>query len=160
MARISAGRVRVVGAPDVVRALLEVTQVSRLVDLVGEPAASQAGNPWLSPGEAGSISTTEELDATVIHLRGEIDASLRAQAGAVIAQVLDRRLPVILDTGEVTFIDSTGMAFLIQCCTISHQEGLRVTLPDPPAAVTSVVDALAINDLFDLSAERPVDSTD
>ena len=96
----------------------------------------------------GSITVTEERGRTVAHLRGEIDEALRAQAGAAMARLLARELPVVLDTSGVTFIDSTGIAFLIQCARYGREQGLPVTLADPPPAVTGVLLLIGAEQIF------------
>jgi anti-anti-sigma factor len=84
----------------------------------------------------------------VAHLWGEIDDALRQQAGSVLARALDRDLPVVLDTSRVEFIDSAGIAFLIQLCTIGREEGLTVTLKDPPPVVSEVIEILGLTEMF------------
>jgi anti-anti-sigma factor len=96
----------------------------------------------------GSITVTEEPDASVVRLVGEIDVALRAAAGAALASTLERDLPVVIDTSQVTFVDSTGIAFLVQFATIGRDEGLAVTLRRPPALVVEVLDLLGVTDLF------------
>ncbi|MCL3860689.1 STAS domain-containing protein [Actinotalea sp. K2] len=96
----------------------------------------------------GGISLTERHDSTVVHLWGEIDDALRHQAGTALAEALDRDRPVVLDAGRVTFIDSTGIAFLIQFCTIGREEGLAVTLREPPPIVTDVLEMLGLAGMF------------
>jgi anti-anti-sigma factor len=103
---------------------------------------------WDKSGSVGGITVTETPEATVAHLWGEIDDALRQQAGSVLARALDRNLPVVLDTSRVEFIDSAGIAFLIQLCTIGREEGLTVTLKDPPPVVSEVIQILGLTELF------------
>lgn len=103
---------------------------------------------WDKSGSVGGITVTEAPEATVAHLWGEIDDALRQQAGSVLARALDRNLPVVLDTSRVEFIDSAGIAFLIQLCTIGREEGLTVTLKDPPPVVSEVIEILGLTEMF------------
>lgn len=103
---------------------------------------------WDKSGSVGGITVTETPEATVAHLWGEIDDALRQQAGSVLARALDRNLPVVLDTSRVEFIDSAGIAFLIQLCTIGREEGLTVTLKDPPPVVSEVIQILGLSEMF------------
>jgi anti-anti-sigma factor len=96
----------------------------------------------------GSIKVLEEPCSSVVELEGEIDVALRTEAGAALASALERDLPVVLDTSKVTFVDSTGIAFLVQFATIGHDEGLHVTLRNPPTVVVEVLDLLGVSDLF------------
>lgn len=104
----------------------------------------------------GGITVAETADATVAHLWGEIDESLREEASSALTRALDRNLPVVLDTRQVEFIDSTGVAFLIQFCRVGREEGLEVHLRNPPQVVTDVLDMLGLGAIFDLP---PADGT-
>ncbi|KGM14024.1 anti-anti-sigma factor [Cellulomonas bogoriensis 69B4 = DSM 16987] len=97
----------------------------------------------------GGITVVEHADRTTAQLWGEIDEAVRHEAEQALSRTVDRALPVVLDAGEVTFIDSTGVAFLIQFCTLGREEGLSVTLADPPPAVSEVLDLLGLRRLFD-----------
>lgn len=101
----------------------------------------------------GGITVTELPGSTVAHLWGEVDVMLRDEASAALASVLTRDLPVVLDTSRVEFIDSTGMAFLIQCATLAREQGLAVSLPDPPETIRQMVQLLRLEEVF---AERPM----
>ncbi len=97
----------------------------------------------------GGIAVIETVDATVARLWGEIDEALREQASTALGRAIERELPVIIDTSQVVFIDSTGIAFLIQFCRIGREEGLRVTLLDPPQVVADVLEMLGLAHMFD-----------
>ncbi|GGB92409.1 STAS domain-containing protein [Cellulomonas carbonis] len=97
----------------------------------------------------GGISVSESADRTTAHLWGEIDDSVRQQAGATLTRALERGLPVVLDASRVEFIDSAGVAFLIQLCTVAREEGVTVSLHEPPRVVSEVIDLLGLHDLFD-----------
>lgn len=108
----------------------------------------------LAPSDRkGGITVTELPTSTVAHLWGEVDVMLRDEASAALASVLTRDLPVVLDTSRVEFIDSTGMAFLIQVATLARDQGLAVSLPDPPEAIRRMVDLLRLDEIF---ADRPM----
>ncbi|WP_284294180.1 STAS domain-containing protein [Luteimicrobium album] len=96
----------------------------------------------------GTIALVEEQDRTVVVLTGEIDVALRAEASAALANALERDLPVVIDASEVTFADSTGIAFLVQFVTIGHDEGLDVMLLDPPQIIVEVLDMLGVRELL------------
>lgn len=98
---------------------------------------------------AGSITATFAQDATLVRLRGEIDAALRPQASAVMSGSLHRRRPIVLDTSEVTFIDPAGMAFLIQCSRFGHAEGLPVRLEACAPCVQELLHLVDADRLFD-----------
>ncbi len=96
----------------------------------------------------GGIELIERFDASEVKMWGEIDVALREEAGAALANALDRDKPVVIDTADVTFMDSTGIAFLVQFYTIGAQEGLNVKLRKPPAVVSDVLQMLGIDEML------------
>ncbi|WP_149202861.1 STAS domain-containing protein [Actinotalea subterranea] len=103
----------------------------------------------INGGPVGGITVTETPESTVAHLWGEIDEALRDQASSALTRALSRDLPVVLDAGEVTFIDSTGVAFLIQFLRIGGEEGIEVRLLNAPAIVTDVLTMLGLGHMFE-----------
>lgn len=96
----------------------------------------------------GGITLFELPDTSVVDMWGEIDVALRSEASAALANALDRDVPVVIDTSKVTFMDSTGIAFLVQFYTIGSEEGLQVSLRNPPTVVTDVLEMLGVIDIF------------
>lgn len=103
----------------------------------------------------GAITTTQTPDRTIVRLSGEIDAAQRNGASAAMALVLRRHMPVELDTSDVTFIDSTGLSFLVQCCTLAQEDALDVSLPHPAPPVADLMSLVRLDELFHGSAEAP-----
>lgn len=102
-----------------------------------------------SGSPVGGISVSESHDRTTAYLWGEVDESLRQQAGPALTLALERGRPLVLDASRVEFIDSGGVAFLIQLCTVARQEGVTVTLHEPPRVVTEVLELLGLSEMFD-----------
>lgn len=108
-------------------------------------------------GEAvGGISIDVLDDESRVVLWGEIDGALRTEASGVLASALRRELPVVIDLEAVTFMDSTGIAFLVQFCTIGADEGITVVVRKPPQLVRDVIEMLGIDELLGL--EREIDA--
>ena len=99
----------------------------------------------------GGIRLKEEQGHSVVDMWGEIDGALRPDASAALACALDRDLPVVIDTSRVTFIDSTGIAFLVQFYTIGREEGLEVSLRNPPTVVRDVLAMLGVEEFVSLA---------
>ena len=104
-------------------------------------------------GRTGGIMFEEQSRTSVVSMWGEIDVSLRGESSAAIANALERAKSVVIDTSRVTFMDSTGVAFLMQMYTYGTQDGLTVTLPEPPPVVRSVIEMLGVDVLFAQPAE-------
>jgi anti-anti-sigma factor len=99
-------------------------------------------------GRTGGIMFEEHSRTSVVSMWGEIDVSLRGESSAAIANALERAKAVVIDTSRVTFMDSTGVAFLMQMYTYGTQDGLTVSLPEPPPVVRSVIEMLGVDALF------------
>lgn len=83
----------------------------------------------------GGIDVTTEAGRTLVRLWGEVDAALRTQASFTMAQALASTAPVVVDATDVTFIDSSGLAFLLQLHLAANEIGQPVTLRDPKGEV-------------------------
>ena len=110
-----------------------------------------------SHGLFGSITLDERSDATVCHVRGEVDVSLRAEAGAAMARIVQRKQPVVIDTSGVTFIDSSGLAFLIVVSQAVAREGVRVRLTGPPTQLLDLLELAGATDLFEITPGAEAD---
>lgn len=97
--------------------------------------------------QTGGIALTERPSASVVTMWGEVDIALRNQASAALAGAFQRDLPVVVDASRVTFIDSAGIAFLVQLCRIGQDEGLQVTLHDPPTTIRDALRTLELDSL-------------
>ncbi|GAB2474570.1 STAS domain-containing protein [Xylanimonas ulmi] len=93
----------------------------------------------------GGIDLVRGAEASVVQMWGEIDAALRAEAGQALAGALERDLPVVVDATRIGFIDSAGVAFLVQMCRLGRDEGLAVTVRNPPAAVADVLRMVGVD---------------
>ncbi|MCL1869828.1 MAG: STAS domain-containing protein [Promicromonosporaceae bacterium] len=93
---------------------------------------------------SGGIDLVRGDEASVVRMWGEIDAALRAEAGAALAGALEQDHPVIVDATQVDFIDSAGVAFLVQLCRLGSDEGLKVSLRNPPPVVAEVLHLVGV----------------
>jgi anti-anti-sigma factor len=99
-----------------------------------------------SEGGAGSADITfDEAGVPTIKLSGEIDMSnvdsLRRLIDPVVARAPER---VIFDLASLTFMDSSGIALLLQ---VSAKTG-TVRLREPSALVRRMIDATGLSDVL------------
>jgi anti-anti-sigma factor len=94
----------------------------------------------------GSIVAEVGATTTVVRLRGQIDSALREQASRAMGRSLTAGLPVVLDASRIEFIDSTGIAFFVQCRRACVQVGLDCHITDAPARVVEVLRMLGLED--------------
>lgn len=76
---------------------------------------------------------------TVVSLVGEIDADLRTQASDCMGIALMHGLPIVVDAERATFVDSAGIAFVLQLYMAGREAGIPVTLRDPHGVLRDVL---------------------
>lgn len=95
--------------------------------------------------------STDDIDdgtRTRVRLSGEIDAIAAARAAHTADDLLARGRPVLVDLGAVTFMDSSGVSFLIQLRRSCERAGLDWQLTGVPAQVERVLSILGVDDLL------------
>lgn len=106
------------------------------------PQALDGLEPTLEP--AGQILVEAAPTRTIVRLVGEIDAALRDEASASMAAALVAGLPVLLDATGATFVDSSGVAFVVQLHLAAGQAGLEVRLLDPKRVLVDVLSVVGV----------------
>jgi anti-anti-sigma factor len=99
-------REKQVSAPDRTEAL-DATPVS---------GASGSSSPATGPGPTGLVCRRREQDGcTVVALSGEIDEGTAARLRQELERAIDEeRAKVVLDFGEVAFLDCSGIGEIVQ----------------------------------------------
>lgn len=116
----------------------------------GTPSATRASEP-------GSVHVIIGGRKTRVVLTGEIDADLGAELLEASADAEEAGLPVEVDVQHVTFMDSTGVAFLARLASRSPQ---TLVLIRPPALVRFLIDVTSIRQVLRVVDEDPgVDAT-
>jgi len=94
---------------------------------------------------AGTIRVEAQQDRTVVVLVGEIDAALRDEASACMGLALVTGNPVVVDSTHATFIDSSGIAFVLQLHLAATEARIPVTLRDPHRVLRDVLDMVGLS---------------
>ncbi len=98
--------------------------------------------------DGGSITLSNEGQARVVTLVGDIDVKLRDQASTVLVSIATSRSPVAIDMSRVTSIDETGIAFVLQLATVEQEQGMPIVLRGAADDVVSTFQDLGISDHF------------
>jgi anti-anti-sigma factor len=103
--------------------------------------------------DGGSISVDHLAAITTVVLHGEIDAALSGRLDALRAQADAAGYPVTLDVTRVSFMDSTGVAFLVRLhrSVAPHP----VTILRPTAAVRYLLEVTQLTQVFRIEDGRP-----
>jgi anti-anti-sigma factor len=92
----------------------------------------------------GAIMVHHKDTQTRVRLVGAIDSALRQQASESMGHVLMSGLPVVLDASEATFVDSSGVAFVIQLARAMREAGIDLTLHDPEGVLRSTLELVGL----------------
>ena len=104
--------------------------------------------PTAAPtGEPGTVQVIVGADRTRIVLSGEVDADMATELSEASAEAESRGLPVEVDAHHVTFMDSSGVAFLARLSTRSSR---RVRLLRVPPTVQFLLEVTRIGELVDV----------
>jgi len=103
--------------------------------------------------QAGRIQVTVVEGGCEVELVGEIDASLRDQASESMVDVLASRGTVVVDASQVTFIDSTGLAFLFQLKQVTESEDRQLHLRNPARVVTDLIEVAGMSDVLPIQRD-------
>lgn len=92
----------------------------------------------------GGIETIDADGRACVRLWGDVDASLRDQASAAMVVLAKQGGPYVVDVADVTFIDSSGIAFILQLHRLATEEGSTAILRDPPGLVTNLLELIGL----------------
>lgn len=96
----------------------------------------------------GGIEVIDDAPRSTVRLWGDVDASLRDQASHAMVGLIRRGGPFVIDLEAVSFIDSSGLAFMLQLHRVSTDEGTGTVLRNPPVIVLELLDVLGLTDQF------------
>ena len=82
----------------------------------------------MTPRESGkslTIDVEQNGDAAVVHLEGEVDLNVSPRLRAALKELTGRRQPtIVIDMAGVPYIDSSGVATLVECLqSVSRYKG-------------------------------------
>ena len=98
-------------------------------------------------GEPGAVHVIVGTESTRIVLSGEIDADLGSELQEATAEAEQIGLPIEVDAHHVTFMDSSGVAFLAR---LSIRSQHRVRMIRVPPHVKFLLDVTRIGELLDV----------
>lgn len=97
-----------------------------------------------TPPADHEIRVEHRAGRAVVCLVGEIDASLRESASASMGIALMSGLPLVVDASEATFVDSSGVAFVLQLHLAATEAGVELTLHDPHRVLRDLLDMVGL----------------
>ena len=85
-----------------------------------------------------SVSIERDADAALVRLEGEFDMSCEDGLRAEVARITALRPNgVVVDLGDVTFIDSRGLRMLLELASAARRDGFQLTIVNADGQVRS-----------------------
>jgi anti-anti-sigma factor len=110
-------------------------------------AAPTVPAPGDAAGEPGSVHVILSPDRTTIVLSGEVVADLGADLAQASTDAEQAGVPIEVDAHHVTFMDSSGVAFLAR---LAMRTPHRVRLLHVPPTVQFLLEVTRIGELLDV----------
>lgn len=125
--------------------------------LAGDGTAQDTAAPTVPAGrdvagEPGSVHVILSPDRTTIVLSGEVDADLGADLAQAGTDAEQAGVPIEVDAHHVTFMDSSGVAFLAR---LAMRTPHRVRLLHVPPTVQFLLEVTRIGELLDVVDDAP-----
>ncbi|MBX3700272.1 MAG: STAS domain-containing protein [Dokdonella sp.] len=99
---------------------------------------------------ANAVTRERSDGAILVRLRGEVDLSWSQQVRRAVLDAFDAGLAVGIDLADVAYIDSSGIAALVEGLQQGRARGQRFALVAPSAAVRAVLELARLDRVFDI----------
>jgi anti-sigma B factor antagonist len=97
-------------------------------------------------------SVREERGVLVVSFQGEVDLEYSPKARRVLLDSVERGRDVLVDLSKVTYIDSSGVANLVEAFQLSRQSGKGFALVSVNAAALRVLQLARLDKVFTIHA--------
>ena len=94
----------------------------------------------------------EHPDYVVVHLQGEIDMNTSPGARQQILKALQRRRDLLVDLSDVSYIDSSGVANLVEGYQLARQHSVHFGLVGVSQAAENVLRLARLDQVFPMHA--------
>ena len=107
-------------------------------------------------GRQSGMRLDDEPDRSVVVVFGEIDLAVRQNAAPLCQAVAERALPVVIDAGDVSFVDSAGMSVLVRIARDAEAGGYPVVLENAPWMLKELLTITGVDRLLPFASGEPV----
>ncbi|MCP4271044.1 MAG: STAS domain-containing protein [Gammaproteobacteria bacterium] len=95
-----------------------------------------------------SFKCSEHLNYNVLHLTGEVDLSNSSEVRKRLLELLEENKGVIVDFSELDYIDSSGMATLVEGLNLAKKNSLPLVIAAANGAPLQVLELTRLNQVF------------
>lgn len=102
-------------------------------------------------------SVRDEAGVTVVSFAGEIDLEVSPRARALLLDCVGRGADLRVDLGDVTYIDSSGIASLVEAFQSARERGTAFVLAGVRGSVRRVLELGRLDRVFTILDDGPED---
>ncbi|MDP1818674.1 MAG: STAS domain-containing protein [Acidimicrobiales bacterium] len=92
-------------------------------------------------------------EAATLRLDGDLDLAVRDAVAATLDECVERaieaKVSLVVDTGDVTFIDSSGLSLIARACLRLETAGERLVISNTPTIVRRALELTGLGHLCD-----------
>ena len=95
-----------------------------------------------------NYQTREEHDATVVAFEGDVDLQSSPDARKVLLEMVGKGQPIMVDLSEVGYIDSSGVASLVESFQAARKSGQDLVLISVSDGAKRVLELARLDKVF------------
>lgn len=97
-----------------------------------------------------SFDCSEHLHYKLLHLTGEVDLHNSSEVRSCLLNILNKNHSVIVDFSDLKYIDSSGMATLVEGLNMANKKELSLTIVGANGAPLQVLELTRLNQVFNI----------
>ena len=97
-----------------------------------------------------SFECSEHLHYKIIHLTGEVDLSNSSKVRLTLLDLLSKGHSIIVDFSNLQYIDSSGMAVLVEGLNVAKKQNLSIIIACAKGAPLQVLELTRLNQVFSM----------
>lgn len=95
-----------------------------------------------------SFGCSEYLHYKLLHLTGEVDLHNSPEVRRCLLDILNNGKSVIVDFSKLKYIDSSGIATLVEGLNVANKKSLSLTIVGATGAPLQVLELTRLNQVF------------
>ena len=100
-----------------------------------------------------SVRVSDEPDATTVFLAGVVDLEHSPEARKALLAAFERKRPVVADLQGVTYLDSSGVASLVEAYQKAQAAGMSFSIARTSAQALKVLKLARLDKVFTFRPE-------
>ena len=91
---------------------------------------------------------TEREGAVIVGFSGDVDLQSSPEARKILLECVARRMPVLVDLSRVDYIDSSGIASLVESLQTARKSGGNLFIVSASEAALKVIELARLDKVF------------